>query len=221
MRSPTQIRTETVWHEAAHAAAGYLLGYEISRITVAPEEAQRDLVEDIDAVGSVYFADREIVTLADAINEIVIYLAGEAGTAVSWALGVITDQQIGGMVIPDSELTIEAALAGANGRTPAQQGASFAFYRADADHDMTSARAIAEAWTRDGLEAELLLSFCRMRTANIVNTERFQRLQNSLAVKLMDTDEIHGAWASRQCYIADFATDYAERTTPLNERTIR
>jgi len=194
MRSPKQIRLETCFHESGHAVAAHLLGRRIRSASVWSEEALSvpEVVVDADAIGRVVLENRPPRSLEEAIADIVGCFAGEAASHIAWALGIVTDEQVGAKEIPIEELSADELLIVGSGQSPAQAAAARAYYRMPADGDQADAREIAKVWTSDPLEAAALIGFCQRRTANFAATDRFQAATNMLAGFLEEQGEMTG-----------------------------
>ncbi|HYU57798.1 MAG TPA: hypothetical protein VEO00_07095, partial [Actinomycetota bacterium] len=83
-----------------------------------------------------------------------------------------------------------------NGSLPEQAAAAWGYYTMSAEGDAEDARKVADAATSDQLESELLLKFCRARTANMVATERFRTLARRVAAALLALGTLGGEHAT-------------------------
>lgn len=199
MRTPQQIRTEAAWHEAAHAVAFYIHGHAFEKIEIfRPGETR----QQGDLAGCVISTDRPITSVGAAHEAIVELLAGEAGLRMAWALDVLTDAQIGGEEVPTGDLTLEELLVSSNGSKPAR-AASFGWYERSDHPDERNADEIARSFASDPFEAQAMLNYLKARTSNLVQSERFQKLMNTLADALLEHSELEGALATHLLERAD------------------
>lgn len=194
MRNPKQIRLEVAFHEAGHAVTGFLSGRRIERVGVWSEEQLSDsqAVTDTDHIGRVVFQDFDPTSLSEAVDDIVMYYAGDAAARMAWASGIVTDEQIGvTTVITTEDLSVDELLA-SNGRTPVESAVAYGMYRMPSKDDAALAADMAKEWTSDPLELAALLGFCQRRTANLAATEQFQIMVGYLAVQLEEKGEMGG-----------------------------
>jgi hypothetical protein len=185
-RTPAQIRLEGATHEAGHAVAMFLLGQEIDHLELMrPFELRSDGL-----AGCVQSMPHEVTTIGDAIDELVVYLAGEAAFRVAWANGVLGNAEIGGI---EAEAPVALLLAMPNGSSMADRAAHQGWYERDDHPDERNAAALAAHFTTGALETDLLLKFARARTSAMVGTERFQALCADLARVLLKRSPLPGA----------------------------
>jgi hypothetical protein len=130
--------------------------------------------------------------LDEAISHVIVWLAGEAAARVAFAVGMLSDLQIGADVVPETELDAELLASGTNGRTPTARAVSHTAYVMPSDIDDENARATAEEWTGDALEAQALLGFCWRRLANMAETPMFQRSVHRVADMLLEQGGLTG-----------------------------
>ncbi|MGI8406965.1 MAG: hypothetical protein ACR2L3_00430 [Actinomycetota bacterium] len=191
MRTPQQIRFEAAFHEAAHAAAFYVHGNPVESIhLMTPEQAETRHVGEL--AGCVIPVQRPIENVCQAQEAIVELLAGEAGVRIAQAMHILSNDEIGGTEVPSADFALEELTAAPNGASPEQGHAYLGWYER-ADHpDEVESEKLAYAFTRDGLEAQALLGYCRARTTALVGTPRFQNLMLMIGDALLEQSQLSG-----------------------------
>lgn len=205
MRSTKQIRTEACYHEAGHAVVAYLGGFEIASVLVLSEEEidatfvlAREEEVDAEAIGRVELTDQVPSDLDQAIGSIMVAYAGQAAAHVAFAVGMVSDVELGGTVRPDSELDVEQIVSARNGDSPTARAVAHASYLMPSEGDDAWAREVAEEWTGDALEAQALLGFCWRRLANTAETSMFQRSVHWLADLLLEQGRLTGEFVTER-----------------------
>lgn len=148
-------------------------------------EASHD-APDVDAAGWVTLRQTEVVTIGEALEQIVVALAGEAGLRAAWARGDISNEDIGVVERSVDDVGVDELLAVTRGDTPERRAASIAFYSMTETSDWKKVRAFSEMFTGSAMEAQALVMLGRERCANLVSTPRFAELQRVLATALRD-----------------------------------
>ena len=204
MRSPKQIRLETAVHESGHAVAGFLSGRRIDHVRVKSEDELKKMEEEVlsnpgtirdaDRSGHVVFEPHYVNSLGEAIEEIVIYYAGEETTQMAWVAGFVTDEEIGGTPFTLEELEADVDLLMANGQTPPERAKAL-YGTESSPGDYRHADELAEAWTSDPMEKYALLGFCHARTRNLVQSELFRRMAVSFVPTIEEKGEVPGELA--------------------------
>src|SRR6266540_1976362 len=164
IRTPAQHRLGTAHHEGAHAAAGWIYGWPIQSMRLMSPDGT--LVEG-EFQGDCSFFPREMpLTLAEAVEAIIVQMAGSAGYRLALALGAFTSEEVGATrEVPTEVLaTIPIEAVG----TP-KADVFIGFFGRDDEPDEVHAREIAANWTENGLEREALLSFAMARSATLAD----------------------------------------------------
>jgi hypothetical protein len=206
-------RHHVAFHEAGHAVAGYLLGEGIEGIDIIRSGDELEaIVEAEGAGGCVRFAARVVESLADAQTAILGLLAGEAAVRISWAMQVLTDEQVDPhrRAVRGDELPVEDLLAVPNGATPTQSAAYFGWLDDRGKSDMDEAEALARKFALSQFEAAAMMAWLQAWTSEWVQSERFQRLVGMLASVLLDRGSISGQLATE-------LLDRADRVFALSE----
>jgi hypothetical protein len=206
VRSSAQIRLEASFHEGGHATAMWLLGVRIDHLELMrPDEVRADGL-----AGCVQQLPTSIDTIGAAIDQIVIYFAGESAFRTAWAAGTVSDDDIGG---GQHDTPIEVMLASPNGASPGIAASFEGWLERPNQPDEVNARSLAEhkRFTSSLFEAELLLKFARARTASMVDTPRFLSICGDLAGVLREHAPLEGADAEARMGRTAYVYDIGQR----------
>jgi hypothetical protein len=188
--APDRGRWRSAQHEAAHAAAAFLFGRRIHSASITPPVVCHEGADEDD--------------LGAAIDELVLCFAADAHVRVKLAeADEAFAEYVGARFLPPDETTLLESL----GTSPAQALALDGL-RAGREnpqaYDYRDAEEIAGSVTSDQFEADALLRFAALRTANLVQTPRFRALTDHLAPLLEREGALAGdvvmselKWASR------------------------
>jgi len=165
--------------------------------------------------GDCSFFPREMpLTLAEAVEAIIVQMAGSAGYRLALALGAFTSEEVGATrEVPTEVLaTIPIEAVG----TP-KADVFIGFFGRDDEPDEVHAREIAANWTENGLEREALLSFAMARTATLAETELFQALTRKLAEALLENGELSANQVIGIAVQAEARVNWAHRASKSEE----
>jgi hypothetical protein len=198
--SPDRGRWRASQHEAAHAAAAFIYGRRIHSASITPPV--------------VWCEDAEEGDLGTAIEDIVICLSAEAHVRLKLAeVSEAFAEYVGARFVPPDETTLLQSL----GTSPAQALALDGL-RAGREnpqaYDHRDAEEIAAAVTSDQFEADALLRFAALRTANLVQTPRFRTLTDHLAPLLEREGVLEG-----ETVILEFRRASVDQRKPI-DRTL-
>jgi hypothetical protein len=198
--SPDRGRWRAAQHEVAHAAAAFLFGRRIHSASITPPVVSHERAEK-DA-------------LAAAIEDIVICLSAEAHVRVKLAeVDETFAEYVGARFLPPDETTLLESLGTSPAQALALDGLRAGRENSQA-YDHRDAEEIAGSVTSDQFEADALLRFAALRTANLVQTLRFRALTDHVSPLLEREGVLDG-----ETVMVEFRRASVDQRTPI-DRTL-